>query len=88
MNQRNIAKISKVATSASPSSGQSSPLQTRLYKGSIDCGIQVNETNMTAAAAGGLMIMKMFGIQSRVADGISLITSCFFFFAFFSDCPK
>lgn len=46
MNQKNIAKPTKDATSPSPSPVQSSPrnssLHTRLYKGSIDCGIQVN----------------------------------------------
>lgn len=45
MNQRNIAKAS-TPSSASPTVQnlpQSSSLQTKLYKGSIDCGIQVNE---------------------------------------------
>lgn len=44
MNQRNIAKSSKDASSSPVSvqnQSQSQPLQTRLYKGSIDCGIQV-----------------------------------------------
>lgn len=46
MNQKNIAKPTKNAPSPSPSPVQSPPrnssLHTRLYKGSIDCGIQVN----------------------------------------------